>query len=84
MLHCKVLQLHVRHSGDWCVCVCSWKNGKRYRDMTIRKSIVVLFLPCLVAFLAFHPYMFFVSFFFLGGWAEKSMDHCVCAASCSL
>ena len=23
----------------------------------IRKSIVVLFLPCLVAFLGFHPYM---------------------------
>ena len=27
--------------------------------MTIRNSIVVSFLPCLVSFLAFHPYMFF-------------------------
>ena len=27
--------------------------------MTIRKGIVVLFLPCLVAFWGFHPYMFF-------------------------
>ena len=27
--------------------------------VTIRKSIVVSFLPCLVAFLAYHPYMFF-------------------------
>ena len=27
--------------------------------MTIRKGIVVPFLPCLVAFWGFHPYMFF-------------------------
>ena len=27
--------------------------------MTIRKGIVVSFLPCLVAFWGFHPYMFF-------------------------
>ena len=29
--------------------------------MTIRKGIVVSFLPCLVAFWGFHPYMFFHS-----------------------
>ena len=35
--------------------------------MTIRKGIVVSFLPCLVAFWGFHPYMFFHFFkcFFL-------------------
>ena len=27
--------------------------------MTIRKGIVVSFLPCLVAFWGFHPYTFF-------------------------
>ena len=27
--------------------------------MTIRKGIVVPFVPCLVAFWGFHPYMFF-------------------------
>ena len=27
--------------------------------MTIRKGIVVPFLPCLIAFWGFHPYMFF-------------------------
>ena len=31
--------------------------------MTIRKGIVVPFLPCLVAFWGFHPYMFFHFFF---------------------
>ena len=37
-----------------CVCVV----GKMAKDigMTIRNSTVV---PCLVAFLAYHPYMFF-------------------------
>ena len=39
----------------WCVCMCA--IGKM--GMTILKSIVVPFLPCLVAFLAFHPYIFF-------------------------
>ena len=45
-----------------CVCVCA--VGKIAKDigMTIRKSIVVSFLPCLVAFLAFHPYTFFQFF----------------------
>ena len=32
--------------------------------MTIRKGIVVSFLPCLVAFWGFHPYMFFHKMFF--------------------
>ena len=42
------------------VCVCV-EVGKMAKDieMTIRKSIVVPFLPCLVAFWGFHPYMFF-------------------------
>ena len=41
------------------MCVCA--VGKMAKDigMTIRKSIVVSFLPCLVAFFAFDPYMFF-------------------------
>ena len=33
--------------------------------MTIRKGIVVPFLPCLVAFWGFHPYMFFCYLFLL-------------------
>ena len=42
--------------------------GKMAKDVgtAIRKSIVVSFLPCLVAFLGFHPYMvphFFKMFF---------------------
>ena len=49
--------------------------------MTIRKGIVVSFLPCLVAFCGFHPYVFFhffkcffvtcFCFFFLGGGGRK-------------
>ena len=41
------------------MCVC--EVGKMAKDigMTIRKGIVVSFLPCLVAFWGFHPYMFF-------------------------
>ena len=31
--------------------------------MTIRKGIVVPFLPCLVAFWGFHPYIMFFHFF---------------------
>ena len=45
-----------------CVCVCVYVEvGKMAKDigMTIRKGIVVPFLPCLVAFWGFHPYMFF-------------------------
>ena len=47
-----------------CVCVCV-EVGKMAKDigMTIRKGIVVPFLPCLVAFWGFHPYMFFKMFF---------------------
>ena len=43
-----------------CVCVCV-EVGKMAKDigMTIRKGIVVPFLPCLIAFWGFHPYMFF-------------------------
>ena len=73
-----------------CVCVCGWKNGKDI-GMTIRKSIVMSFLPCLVAFLAFHPYNFFKCFLLLvsaafwvggggGGGGEKAMDRCGCTA----
>ena len=55
-----------------CVCVCVCAVGKMAKDigMTIRKSIVVSFLPCLVAFLAIHPYMllfFFENVTCLGG-----------------
>ena len=62
--NCRVL-LAVEMSAvacrDWCVCVCVCAVGKMAKDigMTIRKSIVVSFLPCLVAFLAYHPYIFF-------------------------
>ena len=43
-----------------CACVCV-EVGKMAKDigMTIHKGIVVPFLPCLVAFWGFHPYMFF-------------------------
>ena len=67
MLHCEVLQLpHSIGCGyGWCgmPCVCVCEVGKKTKDigMTIRKGIVVSFLPCLVAFWGFHPYniMFF-------------------------
>ena len=76
MLHCEVLQLpHSIGCGyGWCgmpgigvcvcVCVCV-EAGKMAKDigMTIRKGIVVSFLPCLVAFWGFHPYMFLKCFF---------------------
>ena len=71
------------------VCVCG--VGKMAKDIgiTICKSIVVSFLPCLVAFLAFHPFHFFLMFFFVtcfccffGG--QKTMDRCGCTvAACS-
>ena len=49
------------------MCVCERERererevGKMTKDigMTIRKGIVVSFLPCLVAFWGFHSYMFF-------------------------
>ena len=66
MLHCEVLQLpqSIGCGYGWCgmpgtgVCV---EVGKMAEDigMTIHKSIVVSFLPCLVAFWGFHPYIFF-------------------------
>ena len=62
------------------MCVCA--VGKMAKDigMTIRKSIVVSFLPCSVAFLAFHPYMFFQYFFcylfLLLFWGGENHDRC--------
>ena len=73
-----------------CVCVCA--VGKMAKDigMTIRKCIVVSFLPCLVAFLAFHPYIFVNVFFcnlfccFFGGGGRKPWIVVVAtAAACS-
>ena len=74
MLHCEVLQLPctfywqwiwlVWNGRDWSVCVCVCVEvGKMAKDigMTIRKGIVVPFLPCLIAFWGFHPYV--LSFF---------------------
>ena len=69
MLHCEVLQLpHSIGCGyGWCgmpgigvfvcVCVCVCEAGKMAKNigMTIRKGIVVSFLPCLVACWGFHP-----------------------------
>ena len=59
--NCHIL-LAVDMAGVACqglVCVC--EVGKMAKDigMTIRKGIVVSFLPCLVAFWGFYPYMFF-------------------------
>ena len=76
--------------GLVCVCVAVGKMAKDI-GMTIRKSIVVSFLPCSVAFLALHPYMFFHFFkcffvtcfccFFGGG---ENHDRCGCtAAACT-
>ena len=47
-----------------CVCVCV-EVGKMAKDigMTIRKGIVVPFLPCLGAFWGFHPYICSFIFF---------------------
>ena len=53
------------HARDWdvcvCVCVCI-EVGKMAKDigMTIRKGIVVSFLPYLVAFWGFHPICSFI------------------------
>ena len=44
------------YTGDWCecvcvcVCVCAVEKMAKNFGMTICKSIVVSFLPCLVAF----------------------------------
>ena len=48
--------------SNWSVAsLCLELVAKMAKDigMTIRKGIVVPFLPCLVAFWGFHPYMFF-------------------------
>ena len=92
MLHCEVLQLplYIGWGNGWCgmpgigvcVCACVCAVGKMAKDIgiTIHKSIVVSFLPCLVAFLAFHPYMFFHFFkcffcylFLLLFWGDGSL-----------
>ena len=39
--------------------VCVWLEKWKDVGMAIYKSIVVSFLPCLVVFLGFHPYIFF-------------------------
>ena len=61
----------VAWQGLVCVCVCV-EVGKMAKDigMTIRKGIVVPFLPCLVAFWGFHPYCCF----FL--WGGERYDWC--------
>ena len=66
------------HAGDWCACAV----GKMAKDigMTIHKSIVVSFLPCLDPFTFFHFLEFFFAIAFLGG--EKTMVGCL--HSCSL
>ena len=48
--------------SNWSIAsLCSELVAKMAKDigMIIRKGIVVPFLPCLVAFWGFHPYMFF-------------------------
>ena len=58
------------------MCVCAVGKMAKYIGMTIRKSIVVSFLPCLVAFLAFHPYVlscFFCYLFLLLFGGEKTL-----------
>ena len=48
--------------SNWSIAsLCSELVAKMAKDigMTIHKGIVVPFLPCLVAFWEFHPYMFF-------------------------
>ena len=68
--------------SNWSIAsLCSELVAKMAKDigMTIRKGIVVPFLPCLVAFWGFHPYMFFQCFFKLvkprgsegGSWAGR-------------
>ena len=74
--------------GGPCVHVISTTGmvGKMAKDVgtAIRKTIVVLFLPCLVAFLGFHPYMvlhslkFFCNLFLLFFRGNKrSLQRCV-------
>ena len=67
--------------SNWSIAsLCSELVAKMAKDigMTIRKGIVVPFLPCLVAFWGFHPYMFFhffkcffVTFLFQARHAKK-------------
>ena len=67
MVHVCSLECVLLHVEDRCgmpgigVCVCVCEVGRMAKDigMTIREGIMVSFLPCLVAFWGFHPYMFF-------------------------
>ena len=67
MLHCEVLQLPHSIGCGYCWCsmpgigvrVCEVRKMAKDIGMTIRRGIVVSFLPCMVAFWGFHPYMFF-------------------------
>ena len=65
-----------------CVCVCV-EVGKMAKDigMTIRKGIVVPFLPCLVAFWGFHPYIFLNVFLLLVSvvflWGGERYEWCL-------
>ena len=65
------------HAGDWCACAV----GKMAKDigMTIHKSIVVLFLPCLDPFMFFHFLEFFFAVAFLGG-RKQWLAVCTAAA----
>ena len=72
-----------------CVCVCVCVVGKMAKDigMTIRKSIVVSFLPCFFGIPSLHVLskMFFcyLFLFFLGGGGENhGLLNCT-AAACS-
>ena len=64
------------------MCVCVYEVGKMAKHilMTIRKGTVVSFLPYLVAFWGFHPYMYTFFLFFnvflllVFGGEEKGMN----------
>ena len=66
--------------SNWSIAsLCSELVAKmaKYIGMTIRKGIVVPFLPCLVAFWGFHPYMFFHFFkcFFVTCHPRQNIIH---------
>ena len=75
---------------DWCVCVCSWKMANDI-GMTIRKSIVVSFLPCwhsipTCSFIFLIVFCnLFLLFFFGGGGGRGGENHgSLWLHSCSL
>ena len=51
--------------------MCVWLPTWQDIGMVIRESSVVSFLPCLVTFLRFHPYLFLL--FFCGGTTIVTM-----------